>query len=112
MGVAGFHRSIRENIPQESQHVRDSERLLETNGLAAVRSSLTAFHQIAGHVDDRRFLRSRSLEDAAGGVAALHHRAARGKMQVAEKHVRAGAPEMCESFLGGRGAIHAKALGR
>jgi hypothetical protein len=74
--------------------------------------SLSDLNQIPSHVDDRRSLRSRSLENAAGGVAAIHPEAAGSKMQVAEKHVIAGAPEMGESLLGGRGTLHAQTLGR
>src|SRR5258707_8971628 len=107
-----FRRGICQNIPQESQHVRDAEGLLETNRLVAARSSGSAFEQIAGHIDQHRLLLSRSFEDAAGSLAAIYGVAARGEVQVAEKHVIAGAPKMCESLLGSRGTVYSQALGR
>src|SRR6267378_1177386 len=111
-GIARFRWSIRQNVPQESEHLRDTEGFLKTAGLTAARSSLSDFNQIASHIDHRRFLLSCSFEDAAGGGAAIHPEAAGRKMQVAEKHVIAGAPEMGESLLGGCGTIHAQTLGR
>ncbi len=84
---------------------------METNRLVAARSSGSAFEQIAGHIDQHRFLLSRSVEDAAGSLAAVYGVAARGEVQVAEKHVIPGAPQMCESLLRGRGTVHSQALG-
>jgi hypothetical protein len=110
--MPGFRRSICQYNPQDRQDVRDAEGFLETTGLAGACSSRITFNQIAGHVDDGRSLGSRSLEDAACDDAAVHCEAAGGEMQVAEKHVVGGAPEMSESLLGGRGTIHAQALGR
>src|SRR5258708_11986215 len=66
-----FRRGICQNIPQESQHVRDAEGLLETNRLVAARSSGSAFEQIAGHIDQHRLLLSRSFAYAAGSLAAI-----------------------------------------
>src|SRR4029077_20052610 len=52
------------------------------------------------------------LEGGGGGVAAIPPEAAGRKMQVAEKHVIAGAPEMGESLLDGRSAIDMQSLHR
>src|SRR5260370_35860296 len=100
-----FRRNIRQDLHQEGQHVRDAEGLLETKGLPAAGGTLSAFYQITGHVNDCRLVRSRSLEDAAGGLAAVRYEAARGKMQVAQKDVISGSPYIDECLLGGRGTI-------
>ena len=84
---------------------------METKGLVTGSSFLTTLNQIAGHIDESRFLRSSGLKDAGGGLAAVHDEAAGGKVQIAEKEVIAGALEKGESFLSGRGAIHAQAVG-
>src|SRR5258708_15264741 len=103
---ARFRRSICQGISQESQHVRNAEGFLETTRPVVASTSRCAFEQIAGHVDQQRFLCSGSFEDALGGLAAVHGVAAGRKVQVAEKHVIAGAPEVRESFLRGRGTVH------
>src|ERR1700674_3074875 len=110
--MTSLRRSSRQNILQESQHVIDAKGLLEATRLSAVRCYLTAFNQISGHIDDCGPRRSRSFENAAGGGAAVHHVAIRGQVQVAEKYIIGGAPEMSECFLGGRGAVHPQPLGR
>src|SRR5260370_40392038 len=81
-----FRRGICQNIPQESQHVRDAEGLLETNRLVAARSSGSAFEQIARHIDQHPFLLSRSGQDAAGSLAAVYGGAARGAVEVPGTH--------------------------
>src|SRR5881227_354863 len=51
---------------KKRQHIRDAESMLETNGVALVRSCFAAVDQFAGHVDDSQLLRRRCFfNDAA-----------------------------------------------
>src|SRR5213080_780736 len=111
-GLASFRRSICQNFSQERQHVGDSEGFLEANGLTLAFSFLTGFNQVARHVNKSRFLRSRSFQDAGGGLAAVHKEAAGRKVQVAEKRVIAGTFEEGQSLLGRRRAAHAQTVSR
>ena len=85
---------------------------MKTNGLTLAFGFLAAFNQVASHVDEGRFLRSCSLEDAASGVATVHHEAAGRKIQVAEKDVIAGTAEKSKSLVGRRRATHPQAVSR
>ena len=111
LAAARFRGSSGENITQERDHVRDAERLLQADRIIAVASAPGAFEQITGHINHKRLLHSRSFEDAAGRVAAVHGEAASGKMQIAEKRVITGAAEESESIFGGRGGVHPQAAG-
>src|SRR2546426_12040921 len=101
-----LRRCMCQSTPQKRQLGRYVEGVLEAKRLVAACSSGSAFEQSAGHVDQQRFLFSGSFEDAASSLAAIHGVAAGGKVQVAEKHVIAGAPKVCEGLLRGCGAVH------
>jgi len=58
---------------------------LETKGLVTACSFLTTLNQIAGHVDESRFLRSSGLKDATGGLATVHGKTTGRKIQIAEE---------------------------
>ena len=75
------------DFAEQREDVRDAEGLLQKEGFASGGSLRPGIGQVARHVDDGWFLRTGSGEDLRGGFPAVDKKAARGKMQVAEKNI-------------------------
>src|SRR5215472_2739837 len=129
-----------EDFAEQGKDFRDAEGLLQEGGFPSGRSFRPGIGQVAGHVDEGGLRRSGGGEDLRGGFAAVDKKAARGKMQVAEKNVVRGAPRAAsrtlrlvtramspvgrrlaiagkaskerERFFDGGGTVHAEPLGR